>query len=92
MATPTLTVGTGWIALEVTDEPTVVLTFKGYAPVLSVKNRRNGLPYVMYISAKSLAEPLEKLRLSNGGSFKGLTFEVRKENDDKFAKYELRNV
>jgi hypothetical protein len=92
MPTPQLSVGTGWIAVEVTDEPTIVLTFKGYAPILPVKNRINGLPYIMYISAKSLAEPLEKLRASNGGLFKGLIFEVRKESEDRFAKYEVRHA
>jgi hypothetical protein len=90
MRAPSLPVGTGWIPLEATDEPTVVLTFKGYAPVLPVKNRRNGLVYILYISAKSLAEPLEKFRASNGGLFKGLTFEIRKESEDRFAKYEVR--
>ena len=34
---PPLKVGTGWIELEIISEPDVVLTFKGYAPILQVK-------------------------------------------------------
>ena len=44
---PSLKVGTGWIELEIVSEPDVVLTFKGYAPILRVQNSRTGLEYML---------------------------------------------
>ena len=87
---PSLKVSTGWISIEVLGEPDVLLTFKGYAPVLPVKNVRTGLDYNLYISAKSLAEDLETFRQDNGGGFTGLKLEVKKEGVEKFSKYEIR--
>jgi len=87
---PTLKVGTGWIDLVVTDEPTVYLTFKGYAPVLPVKVKQTGLDYYLYISAVSIGKAIEPLRKDNGGSFKNLEFSIRKADEDKFSPYELK--
>lgn len=86
---PPLKVGTGWIELEIVSEPDVVLTFKGYAPILRVRNSRTGLEYLLYISAKSLAEPLEVLRKKNAGIFMGIRFRIRKESMEQMAKYEI---
>lgn len=87
---PQLRVGTGWISIRVISEPDVVLTFRGYAPILAVKEERTGLEYTLYITAKSLAEPLEALRTDNGGNFTGLTFRIRKETDEPMSRYELQ--
>ena len=57
-----LKVGTGWIEIEIVSEPDVVLTFKGYIPVLRIQKSRTNVEYLLYISAKSLAEPLEELK------------------------------
>ena len=86
---PFLKVGTEWIGLEMISEPDVVLTFKGYAPILQVREISTGSEYRFYISAKSLAKSLEELRRHNGGVFKGIQFRVRKESMDKMAKYEV---
>ena len=86
---PSLKVGTGWIDLEIVSEPDVVLGFRGYAPILRVRKSRTGVEYILYISAKSLAEPLEELRNNNGGIFKGLQLRVRKESMEKTSKYEI---
>lgn len=86
-ALPRLHVGTGWITLEVIDEVNVLPTFKGYAPVLPVRVEPSGLPYILYISAKSICETLEQLRSNNGGYFTGLRLALRKESDEQFAKY-----
>jgi hypothetical protein len=87
---PRLEIRTGWVELTVTCEPFVVMTFKGYAPAVHVRVIQTGLDYLLYISAKSLAEGLEPMRKNNGGRFSGLRFQVRKASEDKFAKYELR--
>lgn len=86
---PSLKVSTGWIELEIISEPDVVLSFKGYAPILRVRKIRTGVEFVLYISAKSLAVPLEELRENNGGGFMGIKFRIRKESMMQMAKYEI---
>ena len=86
---PSLKVSTGWIELEIISEPDVVLTFKGYAPILKMHKSRTGVEYMLYISAKSLAEPLEELRKNNGGIFKGIQLRIRKKGMEKTSKYEI---
>lgn len=88
----TLKVGIGWIELEIISEPDVVLTFRGYAPILRVRKISNDLEYMLYISAKSLGEPLEMLRKNNAGTFKGIQFRIRKESMDQMAKFEIEAI
>lgn len=88
--TPPLKVSTGWVELEALEEPTVIVTFKGYAPVLKVRVRQTGLDYLMYLSAKSIAEGLEPLRAKNAGHFAELCFRIRKQSEDQFAPYEIQ--
>ena len=89
---PTLKIGTGWIDLSVIGEPDVVLTFKGYAPILPVKIEQNGLEYNMYISAKSISGVLENYRINNNNKFTGLKLSIRKASEDRFALYEIKNI
>ena len=83
---PALHVGTGWIDVEVIGEPTVKITFRGYAPIMPVRVSQTGLDYILYISSKSIGEELQPLRERNG-EFRRLKFRIRKESEDKFAKY-----
>lgn len=85
---PILKVSTKWITLEIISEADVVLAFKGYAPVLQVKERKIGDVYLLYISARSLAELLEELRKNNDGIFKGIRLRIRKESMHQREKYE----
>jgi len=87
---PQLKVGIGWIPITVTGTVDVIAGFRGYAPILTVKVDKSGLDYILFISAKSLTEQLEPLRKKNGDKFIGLKFSIRKESDDKMAKYELK--
>lgn len=89
---PSLKIGTGWTEIEVTSEPDVTLTYKGYVPVLRVKVAKTGLDYLLYIGAKSLAEPLENLRAKNGGRFLGLKVQIKKQSIEQFAKYEVQSA
>ena len=79
--------GTIWTNLEIISEPNVILTFRGYAPVVLVRIEKSGITKVMYLSAKSLASKLEELRANNDGKFQGLRLKIRKEDDEKLAKY-----
>lgn len=89
---PQLKVSTGWIELEIISEPDVLLTFKGYAPILRVRQLNNKLEYILYISAKSLGDPLERLREDNAGIFKGIQFRVRKKDSTPMAPYEIEAI
>lgn len=78
-------VGVDWIEVEVVGEPRVVMTMRGYAPVVDVTSgAEKGF---VYISAKSLSLALEPLVQSNGGKFAGLRLRLKKESDDKMAPY-----
>lgn len=88
---PALPVSTGWIRLRVTGPVDVASTFRGYAPVLPVVAEHNGLPYILYIGAKSLMNPLERLRQSNGGTFSGIEMSIRKSSSDRLSSYEVRD-
>ncbi len=89
-----ISVTTEAVILKIVSEPTVFLTFRGYAPVVEV--RLDGDPAgetnFLYIAAKSLSEPLEELRRKNGGKFTGLHLRLRKESADKFAPYIVQSV
>ena len=89
---PPLKIGTGWVEIEVISDVDVTLTFKGYAPILCVRVTKTGLDYVLYITAKSLAQPLEELRQHHGGRFLGLRLRLRKQSSEQYAKYEVQHV
>jgi len=86
---PKLDVGVGWIEVEVTGPPNLINTFRGYTPVLPVKEARTSLDYWLFVQAKSIAEKLEPLREQNNGRFEGLKFRIRKQSMEKLAKYEI---
>ncbi len=86
---PSLKVSTEWIELEIISEADVILTTFGYAPFLLVREITTDIDYRFYISAKSLAIPLEKLRKDNNGIFEGVQFRVRKESTEPKAPYEV---
>ncbi len=88
----TLKAGTGWIEVEVVAEADVVLTFKGYAPVLSVKVTKSGLVKHLYIGAKSLATRLEEMRRKNKNKFVGLKFRFKKESEESMSQYVVEEV
>ncbi len=87
---PNLKVGTEWIAVELLSEPQVIMTMRGYAPVVEVQVPAG--KHVLYISSKSISEGLEPLRQANGGRFSGLKLRVRKASEDKMAPYEVEKA
>ena len=86
---PFLKVGVEWIELEIISESDVALTTFGYTPFLKVREIRTGVEYRFYISAKSLAGPLEELRKDNNAIFEGIQFRVCKDSIDRTAKYKV---
>jgi hypothetical protein len=82
---PTLKVGIDWIPVEIASEPYVVMTVRGYAPVVDVKGPQG--EFILYISSKSISDGLEPLVEAGGGKFAGLKLRVKKESEDKMARY-----
>ena len=82
---PNLKVGAEWVSVEILSEPYVVMTLRGYAPVVDVE--APGGRQILYISSKSISEGLEPLVQANGGRFSGLRLRLRKESDDRMAPY-----
>lgn len=82
-----LRLGEGWVHIRVHGEPYVIATFRGYAPVLEVEDIHARTRHYIFMSAKSFMEGIEPLRAANGGGFGGLEFRIRKDSDDRFAKY-----
>lgn len=80
------------VIFEIVSEPYVVLTYRGYAPVVDVMVREESEPRVMYISASSLSHGIEEQREKNNGKFKGINLRVRKESNERFAKYIVESV
>ncbi len=76
--------------VRVAGEMDVTLTRNGYRPVLIVAAGDKN--HLFYVQAKSLFEPLERLRQKNKGKFTGLKFKLRKvkpEGQD-YEQYEVQ--
>ena len=73
--------------MKILTEPYVILTSRGYAPVVDVAINGEADSKVMFISSVSMSQALEDFRLRNGNRFSGIHIKVRKESTDKFAKY-----
>ena len=82
-----LIISTEPIVVEIHSEPKVVMTYRGYAPVVEVLVEGESQKRLMYINSKSISTTLENLRTENGGKFTGIKIRIRKESNDKFAKY-----
>ena len=82
---PNLKVGVNWVVADVVSEPTVVMSMRGYAPVVDVKTPEGD--FILYISSKSISEGLDPLVQANGGEFAGLKLRLRKETEDRMAPY-----
>jgi len=82
---PTLKVTPDPVEVEITSEPYVVMTMRGYAPVVDVK--AGGGVGVLFIGSKSLSEPLDQEVRKREGRFGGIRMRLRKESADQMAKY-----
>jgi hypothetical protein len=84
---PYLKVSTEPVLVRIASEPRIVLTARGYAPVVEILECRTKEARLFFIAAKSLADRLEAMRRENGGAFVGLEFWVRKASEDRMAQY-----
>lgn len=84
---PAVSFTTDLVKIKIVSEPTVILTARGYAPIVNVEANDEPDARFMYISAASLSQALEPLRVGNNNRFTGLQIKVHKESADRFAKY-----
>lgn len=82
-----LVISTEAVVVSIVSEPRVVMTYRGYAPVVEVCVDADAVHKLMYINSKSISTILEGLKNENGGKFNGIKIRIRKESNDKFAKY-----
>lgn len=82
-----LMITTDAVVVMIVSEPRVVMTYRGYAPVVEVKVEGEDTKRLMYINSKSISTTLESLKNENGGKFTDIKIRIRKESNDKFAKY-----
>jgi hypothetical protein len=82
-----LMISTEAVVVSIISEPRVVMTYRGYAPVVEVKVEGEESQKLMYINSKSISTTLESLKNENHGKFSGIKIRIRKESNDKFAKY-----
>ncbi len=82
---PNLKVGPDWVSVEVLSEPYVVMSIRGYAPVVDVQGPDGR--QILFISSKSISLGLDPLVQANGGKFQGLRLRLRKEGSDRMSPY-----
>ncbi len=75
------------VLVEITSEPYVIYTSRGYAPVVDIINSMTQESHVLFIGSRSLSQRLAALQAENGNKLTGLEFWIRKESDDKMSPY-----
>ena len=80
-----LKVGVDTVNVDIISEPYVVMSFRGYAPVVDVSGPDG--KQILFISSKSISQGLDPLVQENGGKFQGLKLRLHKESDDRMAAY-----
>ena len=83
---------TEWRDIEIISEEFVILTAYGYVPAVKIKVGKKNYDQLLYISPKTLAEPLDKLKEKNNNKFTGIKIDVKKSSSDKFSKYEINEL
>ena len=84
---PRLRVGTEWLDLTLEADPYVVVTVRGYAAALAVRDA-SGASYELLAGAGSICEGIERLR-EESGAYEGLQFKIRRESAERTARYEI---
>ena len=83
-------VGTQWLQFQVASEPYTVLTGRGYAPVIDVRNLDTLEVCQLFVGARSLSNGLEQLRSQAAVTICGTNIALRKSSEDQYAQYEVK--
>jgi len=63
-----------------------MVTRRGYQPIVLVRDVHEGKDYIFFVSAQSVMEPLEEIRLE-AGTLEGAQILVKKESEDRMSRY-----
>jgi len=84
-----LTVDEEPLLIRFESELFILVTRRGYVPAALVYTVKTKKRFHILLSAQSLSEQLEPIRLSNNGRLLGIEVWVRKAGPDKMSKYIL---
>jgi hypothetical protein len=73
--------------LKITSEPYVIYTKRGYQAAVDVSETHSGENFFLIISAISLADELEKLRIRRNGKLEGTEIIISKASKDRMSPY-----
>ncbi len=85
---PRLRVGTEWLDLTIEAGPYIVVTVRGYAAALPVRDA-SGASFELLAGAGSICTGIELLREENDGEYEGVRFKIRRESAERTARYEI---
>ncbi|MBA7486650.1 hypothetical protein ES707_22211 [subsurface metagenome] len=86
-----LRVGTDWNEFQVLTDPFVIYRKDKYLPVILVEELGTELKRLLFISAVSLAQCLEPIRVKRG-TLVGVNLRVRKRGEERFSTYEVEEL
>lgn len=90
-STQRLEIGTMWTEMVIESDPFVVPTALGYAPAIIVRRDHAPQREHLLIGARSLAKPLEHLRVRRE-TLSGARVKIRKSGAERTALYEVRDL
>jgi hypothetical protein len=88
---PRLRVGAEWAAVQILTDPFVVYRRDRYLPVILVEELKTELKHILFISATSLGQCLEPIRIKRS-TLVGVNVKIRKSGEDRFSSYEVEEL
>lgn len=85
---PRLVIDENWKHVEITSDPFVIKTARGYVAAINVIDKKNNLINHVIVGAKSICAELEPLR-EKLGSLVGVELKIRKQSSDPQSLYEI---
>lgn len=73
--------------IQITSEPYVIYTKRGYQPVINISKVHTGEDGYLIISAQSLSDPLHQLAERNCGRLSKLVLLIKKASRDRMSPY-----
>ena len=84
-------VGLNWVDIQVLTDPFVVFRRDRYLPVVLVEELGTEAKYLLFVSAVSLSQCIESIRMRNG-TLVGVNLRLRKKGEDRFAAYDVEEL
>ena len=88
---PYLRVGPEWAEIQILTDPFVIYRRDRYLPVVLIEELRTELKRLLFISALSLGQSLEPIRVKRG-TLIGVNIRLRKKGEERFSGYEIEEL